>query len=93
MMAATAKFDRYDRLFFLAALLMLVVVLLVYQDFGIIHDEPIQNEYGNFVYNYYASGREDVCALTFHNLYLYGGLFDGTAALINKFSPLGEYET
>ena len=73
-----------------------VVTLLVaatFRDYGISWDEMLQNTYGRKLISLYASGFQDRSALTYVNLYLYGGLFDMTAALANMVSPFGQYET
>ncbi len=74
----------------------LAAVVWTFGDYGIPSDEPYYNEYGKYVLAYYTSGLEDRRAFDYlpdHNMYLYGGLFDGVAALANRLSPLGEYET
>ncbi|MBY0430904.1 MAG: glycosyltransferase family 39 protein, partial [Rhodospirillales bacterium] len=78
-----------------ASLLVLVavtvLVLLTFRDYGITNDEEVQNVYGKLLLEFYRSG--DLAALDYLDLYRYGGLFDMLAALLNKVSPLGEYET
>jgi hypothetical protein len=70
-----------------------LVVALTFRDYGIIWDEEWQNIYGKKLLSLYASGFADTSALHYSNLYLYGGLFDLTAAIANLVSPFGEYET
>lgn len=70
-----------------------LLVLLTFRDYGISWDEKLQNTYGEKLIALYASGFQDTSALTYVNLYLYGGLFDMLAALANMVSPFGEYET
>ena len=70
-----------------------IVICLTFQDYGITWDEGDQNEYGKGVLRYYISGMKDGLVFTKGNSYLYGALFDSVTALINLFSPLGEYET
>jgi len=70
-----------------------VVAFLTFEDYGVTWDEQVQNDYGKMVLNYYLTGFQDRSALTFFDLWLYGGLFDSVAAALNKFSQLGEYET
>ncbi len=72
---------------------VLVLVLATFRDYGISWDEKLQNTYGEKLISMYASGFADRSALTYVNLYLYGGLFDMLAALANMVSPFGEYET
>jgi len=71
----------------------LVVTIAIFPDFGLSWDEEVQNEYGHRVLRYYTSGLTDSSHAEYRNLYLYGGLFDSIASLLNKFSPFGEFET
>ena len=73
--------------------LAVLVVLATFQDYGITWDAPYHMANGKHVLAYYATLFEDRTVLTYHNLYLYGGAFDGLVALANLVSPLGEYET
>lgn len=70
-----------------------LIVLATFRDYGISWDETLQNTYGEKLIALYATGFQDRSALTYVNLYLYGGLFDMLAALANMVSPFGEYET
>ena len=83
----------YDRAFYGLVVLMVGIVLLFFRDFGVTWDEPNQNQYGKYVLQYYETFFSDRAALNFLDAYLYGGLFDSTAALLMRLSPLGEYET
>ncbi|HKP55593.1 MAG TPA: hypothetical protein VJV78_02670 [Polyangiales bacterium] len=62
-------------------------------DAGITYDEKLQVEYGDLILEWYRSGFVNSSALHFHNLYLYGGLFDAFAQLLSLLSPLGVYDT
>jgi hypothetical protein len=70
-----------------------LLVLLTFQDYGVTWDEDVHNWYGVFVLDYYMSWFHDIRALHWLDLYIYGGAFDMTAALLNRVSPLGTYET
>lgn len=70
-----------------------IVVLSTFQDYGVTWDEPYHNVNGKNVLAYYATFFADRNVLTYHNLYLYGGVFDGLSALASLVSPLGEYQT
>ncbi len=72
---------------------MLLVMLWVSKDYGISGDEYTQNTYGEHVYNYYATFGEDKGALTFKNVYNYGGFFDLLCVAVNKVLPTDEYNT
>jgi len=70
-----------------------LVILLTFRDYGISWDEQLQNTYGGKLLDYYTSGFADRSAFSYINLFLYGGFFDLTAALLNLVSPFGVYET
>ncbi|MBF0310503.1 MAG: glycosyltransferase [Magnetococcales bacterium] len=76
-----------------AMLVVMALVMLNYQDYGITTDEEVQNDYGKMILSWYVTGFKDLSALTYKDLFYYGGLFDFVAAVLNTFSPLGEYET
>ncbi|TAL01798.1 MAG: hypothetical protein EPO08_08885 [Rhodospirillaceae bacterium] len=69
------------------------LVATKFQDYGISWDEEVQNTYGRDLLSFYASGFHDRSAMTYLNLYFYGGLFDLVAAIINLASPFGVYQT
>ncbi len=83
----------YDDLARLVLVIALGLVFLTFRDYGISNDEEVQKIYGEMILSYYASGFHDLSALAYKDLYYYGGLFDLVAALANKISPLGVYET
>lgn len=83
----------FDDLAWVWLLAVAVLVVLTYREYGIIWDSEVQDEYGRKLLSFYLSGFHDRSAFEFQNLYLYGGAFDLTAALLNQVSPLGEYET
>ena len=70
-----------------------IICLLTFQDYGITHDEEVQNNYGKMILSYYTSGFQDRSNFDYLDLYRYGGLFDLLAVIANLVSPLGEYET
>ncbi len=69
------------------------LVVATFHDYGITWDEDVHNWYGVFVLDYYLSWFKDNRALHWLNLYNYGAAFDMTAALVNRVSPFGTYET
>lgn len=71
----------------------LVVVLFTFADYGITHDEEVQAIYGEKLLSWYATGFADRSAFQYLDLFWYGGLFDLVAALLQKVSPFGYYET
>lgn len=72
-------------------------MLWVSKDFGISGDEVTQNTYGQLVYKYYASGGADKSCLEPYgrvdNAFYYGGFYDLLCVVVNKFSPLNEFDT
>jgi len=73
--------------------LMVLLVVLTFNDYGVTWDEDVHNWYGVFVLDYYLSAFMDSRALHWQDLINYGAAFDMTAALINRISPFGTYET
>ncbi len=87
----TSQLYRYATVALFGAALYLVLATVA--DYGITWDEHYHEAYGRHVLDYYRSGFRDHAALTYHNLWLYGGAFDGPVALAKIVSPLGNYET
>ena len=83
----------WKRLFFGLIVLVLVIVLITFRNYGITWDEDAHNWYGNFVLDYYLSFFVDRNALHWRDLYNYGAIFDTVAAALNRASPIGVYET
>src|SRR5262249_320844 len=69
------------------------IVALTFRDFGIGWDDFTHSEYGALLVSLYASGFEDKRALSFVNLYMYGGGFDLLSALTAKILPFDLFET
>ena len=80
-----------------AAILVLAVVGLVaactFRDYGLGWDDYTHAEYADLLLRMYGSGFKDTAALSFANLYMYGGGFDMAAALLHKVIPLELFET
>ncbi|MFO0582328.1 MAG: glycosyltransferase family 39 protein [Anaeromyxobacter sp.] len=72
--------------------LLLVFVFATFRGYGTVWDEELQRLYGDHVIRWWTSGFADRSAMTFSNLWLYGGLFDVPANLLARVSPLGVYE-
>lgn len=83
----------WRQLAFAGLTLAVVIVLTTFRDYGITWDAHYHMANGEHVLAYYATLFADRHVLTYHNLYLYGGVFDGIVALANLISPLGKYET
>src|SRR5258708_17683371 len=79
------------------ALLALAVVGLIaaftFHDYGLGWDDYTHAEYADLLLRMYGSGFKDTGALSFANLYMYGGGFDMAAALLHKVIPLELFET
>jgi hypothetical protein len=79
------------------AILVLAVVGLVasltFRDYGLGWDDYTHAEYADLLLRMYGSGFKDTGALSFANLYMYGGGFDMAAALLHKIIPLELFET
>jgi hypothetical protein len=89
-----AEADRiWDRLSAAVLIAVAVLVFLTFTDYGVTWDEDVHNWYGVFALDYYLSLFADQRALHWLNLYNYGAAFDMIAAALNRFSPLGIYET
>jgi len=73
--------------------ILLIVVVLTFRHYGITWDEELQSQYGIAVVDYYFSGFQDHRYAQIFNLYLYGGMFDGLASLIDRFTPFSVYDT
>ena len=69
------------------------IALLIFRDFGLGWDDYTHAQYGDLLVSLYASGFADKRALSFVNLYMYGGGFDLIAALTAKVLPFGLFET
>ena len=79
------------------ALAVLAVVGLVagltFRDYGLGWDDYTHAEYADLLLKMFGSGFTDTSALSFANLYMYGGGFDMAAALLHKIVPLELFET
>jgi hypothetical protein len=69
------------------------IAYLTFADYGLGWDDYTHSQYGQMLLDYYASGFSDRGALSFVNLYMYGGGFDMLAALIAKAVPYDLFET
>ncbi|MFZ2159492.1 MAG: glycosyltransferase family 39 protein [Bradyrhizobium sp.] len=79
------------------AILVLAVIGLIagltFRDYGLGWDDYTHAEYADLLLRMYGSGFKDTAALSFANLYMYGGGFDMAAALLHKIIPLELFET
>src|SRR5580704_396265 len=70
-----------------------LVASLTFRDYGLGWDDYTHAEYADLLLSMYGSGFKDTGALSFANLYMYGGGFDMAAALLHKVIPLELFET
>lgn len=69
------------------------LVLLTFRDYGLGWDDFTHAQMGEKLLALYASGFHDTAALSFVNLYMYGGGFDMAAALAHRVLPFDLFET
>jgi len=69
------------------------IVALTFRDYGLGWDDYTHAQYGDLLLRLYGSAFADRRALSFVNLYAYGGGFDMLAALLAKISPFDLFET
>jgi hypothetical protein len=70
-----------------------VVAALTFRDYGLGWDDYTHAEYADLLLKMFGSGFTDTRALSFVNLYMYGGGFDMAAALLHKIVPFDLFET
>ncbi len=70
-----------------------IVAGLTFRDYGLGWDDYTHAEYADLLLKMFSSGFTDTSALSFANLYMYGGGFDMIAALLHKVIPLELFET
>src|SRR5436309_9106106 len=83
----------WDGLAVLVLGLVGIFALLTFGDYGLSWDDYAHFEYGDLLFNFYASGLRDQRALSWVNLYYYGGGFDLIAASAAKVLPFAPFET
>jgi hypothetical protein len=82
-----------DDLALLALAIVALIAGLTFRDYGLGWDDYTHAEYADLLLRMYGSGFRDTGALSFANLYMYGGGFDMAAALLHKVIPLELFET
>jgi hypothetical protein len=82
-----------DDLAMLVLAAVAVIAGLTFRDYGLGWDDYTHAEYADLLLRMYGSGFKDTAALSFANLYMYGGGFDMVAALLHKVIPLELFET
>lgn len=82
-----------DTLAYATLAIVALVAGLTFRDYGLGWDDYTHAEYADLLLKMYASGFKNTDALSFANLYMYGGGFDMAAALLHKILPLELFET
>jgi hypothetical protein len=85
---------RWPDVFAIAVLaIVTVLVAATFRDYGLGWDDYTHSQYGRLLVSLYGSGFADQRALSFVNLYMYGGGFDIIATLASKVLPFDLFET
>ncbi len=97
-MSASSRIDwSSDRTLDRAAIATLAAIAAIaavtFRHYGLGWDDYTHAEYGDLLLSLYGSGFTDRRALSFVNLYMYGGGFDMLAALAAKVLPFDVFET
>ena len=82
-----------DRLALAVLAVLAMIAAATFRDYGLGWDDYTHSQYGDLLLKLYSSGFHDTRALTFVNLYIYGGGFDMAAALLAKIVPFDLFET
>src|SRR5215216_1284151 len=82
-----------DDLAIFALAVVTLVAGLTFRDYGLGWDDYTHAEYADLLLRMYGSGFRDTGAVSFPNLYMYGGRFDLAATLLQKIIPLELVET
>jgi hypothetical protein len=82
-----------DRLAWAVLVLVAAAAALTFRDYGLGWDDYTHSQYGELLLALYTSSFRDTRALSFVNLYLYGGGFDMAATLLAKILPFDLFET
>jgi 4-amino-4-deoxy-L-arabinose transferase-like glycosyltransferase len=82
-----------DRMAVAVLVFVALVAAITFRDYGLGWDDYTHSQYGDLLLKLYGSGFADTRALSFVNLYKYGGGFDMAAALAAKVLPFGLFET
>jgi hypothetical protein len=72
---------------------MAFIAAFTFRDYGLGWDDYTHSQYGELLLKLYGSGFADARALSFVNLYKYGGGFDMASALAAKILPFELFET
>ena len=84
---------RLDALAIVVLVLIGAVAAATFRDYGLGWDDYTHSQYGDLLVSLYSSGFADKRALSFVNLYMYGGGFDLLSALAAKILPFDLFAT
>jgi dolichyl-phosphate-mannose-protein mannosyltransferase len=93
MFSMRSVFFSADRIAILLLAFLTLIAALTFRDYGLGWDDVTHSQYGDLLLKLYGSGFADTRALSFVNLYKYGGGFDMAAALVAKVLPFDLFET
>jgi hypothetical protein len=82
-----------DRVALVLLAAVAITAAITFRDYGLGWDDYTHAQYGDLLLKLYGSGFTDQRALSFVNLYKYGGGFDIAAALAAKILPFDLFET
>jgi hypothetical protein len=82
-----------DRMAIAVLAAVAIIAAFTFRDYGLAWDDYTHSQYGDLLLKLYGSGFADKRALSFVNLFMYGGGFDMAAALAAKVLPFGLFET
>jgi 4-amino-4-deoxy-L-arabinose transferase-like glycosyltransferase len=74
-------------------LVISIIAVVTFRDYGLGWDDYTHAQYGDLLLKLYGSGFTDRRALSFVNLYAYGGGFDMLSALVAKISGVNLFDT
>jgi 4-amino-4-deoxy-L-arabinose transferase-like glycosyltransferase len=90
---ATVATRWMDALAILILVILSAIAAATFRDYGLGWDDYTHSQYGDLLVALYSSGFTDRRALSFVNLYMYGGGFDLLSALAAKVLPFGLFPT
>jgi 4-amino-4-deoxy-L-arabinose transferase-like glycosyltransferase len=82
-----------DRVAVLVLAIVAIIAAFTFRDYGLGWDDYTHSQYGDLLLKLYGSGFTDTRALSFVNLYKYGGGFDMASALAAKLLSFTLFET
>src|SRR5476651_1986400 len=82
-----------DRMAIAVLAAVAILAVFTFRDYGLAWDDYTHAQYGDLLLKLYGSGFADTRALSFVNLFMYGGGFDMAATLAAKMLPFDLFET